>query len=101
MIRALVVGAALCALSACGVLGPAQPDLETALQQYYAGDHAGAPDLAAARIDSYEGCQPANGIYTCPVVFATDAGNVPVLIWIQRESNGWRIRNIVLNQRQR
>lgn len=100
MIRVLAALAALCALSGCGLLGPAQSDLETALQHYYAGEHTGAPDLAAARIESYEGCQPANGVYRCPVVFATGAGHVPVLIWIERESNGWRIRNIALNQRQ-
>lgn len=97
MIRAVAALAALCMLSACGVLGPTQPDLESALQHYYAGDHAGAPELATAQIVSYEGCQPGNGIYRCPVVFSTEGSRVATLIWIARGPNGWQVRNIVLN----
>ncbi len=99
MTRVLAILVSLCALSACGLLGPAQSDLETALQRYYAGEHVGAPALGTARIESYEGCQPGNGVYKCPVVFATDGGTVPVLIWIERAPDGWRIRNIALNER--
>lgn len=98
MIRALAALAALFALTSCGILGPAQSDLETALHQFYAGDQSDAPDLAAASIDSYEGCQPANGFYKCPVVFSTERGNVATLIWIVRGPNGWQVRNIALNE---
>lgn len=100
MIRAFAALSALCVLSGCGVLGPSQSDLEAPLQQFYAGDHAGAPDLAGARIDSYEGCQPGNGIYRCPVVFSTERGNVATLIWIVRgPGSGWQVRSIALNER--
>ncbi|MCA8886476.1 MAG: hypothetical protein KDA35_07620 [Hyphomonadaceae bacterium] len=97
MIRTVLAVAALCALAACGsLLGPSQFDLEAAVHAFYArGETAAAPNLSAAHIADYEGCQPRGGIFTCPVVFATDEGNVPVMIWIVRTtSGGWEVRNL-------
>jgi len=98
--RALLAGAALLALSACGgILGPTQPDLERAVAEFYVrGEHPAAPPLANAHITSFEGCQPINGTFRCPVVFSTEQGNVATLIWIVRTpSGGWDVRNIALN----
>lgn len=102
MIRALVLTAALCALTACGsLLGPSQTDLEGAIREFYAhGDSAGAPDLSNAHIATYEGCQPRAGVFTCPVVYATERGNVPIMIWVVRTtSGGWEVRNLRVNER--
>lgn len=104
MIRAFALAAALCALTACGaVLGPSQSDLEAGVHDFYArGETANAPDLSAAHIADYEGCQPRGGVFTCPVVYATERGNVPIMIWVVRTtSGGWEVRNLRLNERRR
>jgi len=104
MIRALVAGVALLTLSACGAaLGPSQTDLDAAVHDFYArGETANAPDLSAAHIADYEGCQPRGGVFTCPVVYATEQGNVPIMIWVVRTtSGGWEVRNLRLNERRR
>ena len=104
MIRATIAAAALSALSACGaLLGPSQPDLEAAIRDFYArGETASAPDLSNAHIVDYEGCQPRGGVFTCPVVYATEQGNVPIMIWVVRTtSGGWEVRNLRLNERRR
>jgi hypothetical protein len=102
MIRILAAAAALCALASCGaILGPSQADLEAAVHDFYArGETANAPNLSTAHIAEYEGCQPRGGIFTCPVVFATEQGNVPILIWVVRTtSGGWEVRNLRDNER--
>ena len=104
MIRAVVAAAALSALSSCGtLLGPSQADLEAAVHDFYArGETANAPNLSAAHLADYEGCQPRGGVFTCPVVFATERGNVPIMIWVVRTtSGGWEVRNLRDNERRR
>ncbi|MEQ1490918.1 MAG: hypothetical protein ABL932_10265 [Terricaulis sp.] len=104
MIRAVALAALLVTLAACGaVLGPSQADLETGVREFYArGETASVPDLSEAHISSYEGCQPRGGIFTCPVVFTTEQGNRPILIWVIRTpSGGWEVRNLRDNGRRR
>ncbi|MCX7358089.1 MAG: hypothetical protein NT015_08115 [Alphaproteobacteria bacterium] len=104
MIRALTLAAALCALASCGsILGPSQDDLDAAVHDFYArGETANAPDLSTAHIAAYEGCQPRGGVFTCPVVFSTEQGNVSIMIWVVRTtSGGWEVRNLRLNERRR
>ncbi|MEQ1818777.1 MAG: hypothetical protein ABL871_09210 [Terricaulis sp.] len=104
MIRAVAIAAGLCALTACGaLLGPSQSDLDAAVHDFYArGETANAPDLSIAHIADYEGCQPRGGVFTCPVVYSTDRGNVPIMIWVVRTtSGGWEVRNLRLNERRR
>jgi hypothetical protein len=104
MIRVLALAALLGTLSACGaVLGPSQADLETGVREFYArGETANAPDLSAAHIAEYEGCQPRGGVFTCPVVYSTENGDVPIMIWVVRTtSGGWEVRNLRINERRR
>ena len=104
MIRALAAATALCALTSCGaLLGPSQADLEAAVLDFYTrGETANAPDLSNAHIADYEGCQPRGGVFTCPVVYATERGNVPIMIWVVRTtSGGWEVRNLRDNERRR
>jgi hypothetical protein len=97
--RALAALALASALSACGVLGPPQSDLERAVQTYYAGGavNPAAPDLRGATVADFEGCRPLRGFYQCPVIFQTASGRVPTLIWLQRGAHGWKVQNIVRN----
>lgn len=99
MIRAPGALAFACALAACGVLGPPQADLERAVRAYYAGGQTNpaVPDLSDATIADFEGCRPLRGFYQCPVIFQTPDGRVPTLIWLERDSGGWRVQNIALN----
>ncbi len=102
--RTFAVIAALCALVSCGaILGPSQSDIEAAVHDFYArGETANAPDLSTAHIAEYEGCQPRGGVFTCPVVYATEQGNRSILIWVVRApSGGWEVRNLRDNERRR
>jgi len=104
MIREFACAIALSVLASCGaVLGPSQEDLELGVREFYArGETASVPDLSEAHISSYEGCQPRGGIFTCPVVFATEQGNRPILIWVIRTpTGGWEVRNLRDNGRRR
>jgi hypothetical protein len=98
MIRTFAALAALCALTACGIVDPPKPELQRAVDAYYAGEHAGAPDLANPTIADLEICQPLSGLYRCAVIFSTDAGNVPTIVWVVRDPDGWRVQTIVPNQ---
>jgi hypothetical protein len=98
VIRALVACAAACALAACGVIGPAQPDVERALHAYYTnGTPEGAPDLHEATLAEFEGCVPRNGFFKCPMVFQTPVGRLPTVVTLERDAAGWRIQHIALN----
>lgn len=104
MIRALALAALLSPLTACGaVLGPSQVDLETGVREFYSrGETASVPNLSTAHIAEYEGCQPRGGVFTCPVVYATEQGNRSILIWVIRTpSGGWEVRNLRDNERRR
>ena len=101
MIRALMALAALCCLSACGLVGPSQPELEEAVDAFYVrGEHPAAPPLQDATISNFESCQPVTGAFKCAVIFSTADGEVATLIWIRRApEGGWDVLNIVRNER--
>src|SRR5262245_4358302 len=98
MIKTIAALGALCALAGCGMVGPPKPDLQRAVDAFYAGEHAGAPELPNATIADLEICQPLSGLYRCAVIFSTDAGNVATIVWVVREPDGWRVQTIVPNQ---
>lgn len=97
--RALIALALAGALTACGVIGPPQSDVETAMRAYYAnGVPTGAPDLSGATVADFEGCRPANGFFKCPIVFQTSAGRVATIVTFERDAQGWAVQHVALNQ---
>ncbi len=101
-------GAALVALtllSACGVVGPSQADLDAAVRDFYA--HPGNVEISAtvqalqeSPIADFEGCQPLRGTFRCALGFTTPEGRVSAIVWTERRpEGGWRVQNIALNER--
>lgn len=100
MTRVFAAFAALCALAACGVIGPSQADVEAGLRAYYAnGTPQGSADLGDASVADFDGCRPQNGFYQCPVVFQTADGRVSTIVSFERGPHGWTVQHVALNAR--